>query len=78
MIARLHIGHSFIIQSFLLKGEESPMCISCDELLTIKHILLTSSDLSEMRQSHFTAQSLCELFHEISPENTFFKLFETD
>ena len=41
------------------------MCIGCDELLTIKHILLTCSDLIEIRQSHFTAQSLRELFQEI-------------
>ena len=31
VIARLRIGHSFITHSFLLKGEEPPMCIRCDE-----------------------------------------------
>ena len=35
------------------------MCIGCDELLTIEDILLTCSDLTEIRESHFTAQSLC-------------------
>ena len=35
------------------------MCIRCDELLTIEHILLTCSDLIEIRESHFTAQSQC-------------------
>ena len=54
-----------------MKGEEPPMCIGCDELLTIKHILLTCSDLIEIRQSHFTAQSLLELFQEILPEKIF-------
>ena len=29
-----------ITHSFLLKGEEPPMCISCDEHLTIKHFYL--------------------------------------
>ena len=71
MIAQLHIGHSFITHSFLLKGEEPPVCIGCDELLTIKHILLTCSDLIEIRQSHFTAQSLHELFQEVLPEKIF-------
>ena len=47
------------------------MCISCDELLTIKHILLTCSDLIEIGQSHLTAQSRGELFQEISPEKIF-------
>ena len=47
------------------------MCIGCDELLTIEHILLTCSDLIEIRESHFTAQShsLCVLFQEISSED---------
>ena len=47
------------------------MCIGFDELLTIEHILLTCSYLIEIRQSHFTAQSLPELFQEISPEKIF-------
>ena len=71
MIARLHIGHSFITHSFLLKGEEPPMRIGCDELLTIKHILLTNSDFIEIRESHFTAQSLRVLSQEISHEKIF-------
>ena len=64
-------GHSFITHSFLLKGEELPVCIGCDELLTYEHILLTCSDFIEIRESHFTAQSQCVLFQEISPEKIF-------
>ena len=47
------------------------MCIGCDELLTIAHILLTCSDLIEIREGHFTAQSPHVLFQEISPEKIF-------
>ena len=47
------------------------MCIGCGERLTIEDILLTRSDLIEMRQSHFTAQSLQALFQDISPEKIF-------
>ena len=47
------------------------MCIGCDELLTIEQILLTCSNFIEIRESHFTAQSLCVLFQEISPEKIF-------
>ena len=55
VMAPLHIGHSFLTHSFLLKGEEPPMCIGCDKRLTIEHILLTCSDFIETRESHFTA-----------------------
>ena len=66
MMAQLHIGHSFITHSFLLKDEETPMCIGCDQHLTIEHILLTCSDFIEIRESHFTAKSLRMLFQDIS------------
>ena len=34
VMARLHIGHSFITRCFLLKGEEPPVSIGCDKRLT--------------------------------------------
>ena len=71
VMARLHIGHSFLTHSFLLKGEEPPTCIGCDKRLTIEHILLTCSDFIEIRESHFTAKSLCMLFKDISPKKIF-------
>ena len=36
--------------SFLLKGEEPPVCITCNELQPVKHILLFYSDLIEIRR----------------------------
>ena len=71
VMAQLHIGHSFLPHSFLLKVEEPPVCIGCDKRLTIEHILLTCSDFIEIRESHFTAKSLRMLFKDISPEKIF-------
>ena len=68
VMARLHIGHSFLTHSFLLKGEELPVCIGCDKRLIIEHILLTCSDFIEIRKRHFTAQSLRMIFRNISQE----------
>ena len=47
------------------------MCIGCDEVLTIEHILLTCSDLMEIRERHLTGQSLRVLFQDIPPEKIF-------
>ena len=44
------------------------MCIGCDELLTIERILPTCSGLIEIRESHFTSQSLHVLFQDMSPK----------
>ena len=71
VMARLHIGHSFITHSFLLKGEEPPMSIGCNKHLTIEYILLTCSDFIEIIESHFTAKSLRMLFQDISAEKIF-------
>ena len=76
VIAQLHIGHSFITHSFLLKGEELPMCIGCDEHLTIEHILLNCSGFIETREptrerTRAVAQSLHILFEEIAVEKIF-------
>ena len=51
------------------------MWIGCDKRLTIEHILLTCSDLIEIRESHFTAKSLHMMFQDISSEKIFFKNF---
>ena len=40
-------------------------------LFRLEHILLTCSDLIEIRESHFTAKSLRMLFKDISPEKMF-------
>ena len=58
VISRLHIGHSYVTHSFLLKGEEPPVGIPCDELLTIEHMLLFCSDVIDIREWYFTARSL--------------------
>ena len=58
----------FFHHSFSLKGEEPPVCIGCDECLTVEHILFNCSDFIQTRASHFTAQSLHILFEEMSME----------
>ena len=58
VICRLHVGRSYVTHSFLLKGEEPPMCIACDKRLTMEHILLTCSDFIETRELYFIDRSL--------------------
>ena len=61
VIARLRIGHSFITHSFLLKGEEPPVCIGCDQRLTIEQFYLIVQIL--LKQERAISQlSLCVLF----------------
>ena len=71
MIAQLDIGHSFITHSFLLKGEDLPVCIGCDKHLTIKDILLACSDFIETREPSDSSVTVGVLFEEISTRKDF-------
>ena len=44
VISSLHVGHCYITHSYLLMGEEPPVCITCDKRLTVEHILLFCCD----------------------------------
>ena len=53
------VSHTIMIHSLLLNGEEPSVCIPCDELLTIEHIIvLFCSDLIEARERRFTSRSV--------------------
>ena len=71
ILARLRIGHSYFTQSFLLKGEEKPLCIPCNAPLTIKHVLVDCVDLAPTRQRYFHVDSLTTLFDTVKFESIF-------
>ena len=72
VLTRLHIGHSHLTHSFLLKEEEEkPVCIGCDENLTIEHILLDCWDFYDIRRKHYSAENLKILFRDVPPDKIF-------
>ena len=40
VLNRLHIGHSFLTHSFILRKEEALVCNACNVVLTVKQILI--------------------------------------
>jgi hypothetical protein len=67
VLCRLHTGHTSITHAHLLKGEEAPSCVACDEPLTVKHFVIDCWDLYEIRRKHFTADSMKILFRDVPP-----------
>ncbi len=63
---RCRIGHSHITHAYLLKGEDKPKCIACNEDLTVKHILIDCVDFSYRRQNVYTSKSLKHLFTQVA------------
>ena len=71
VLNRLHIGHSYLTHSFILRKEEAPVCVACNVVLTIKHILIECADLLETRKKYFEEKSLYSLFRNVIPEVVF-------
>ena len=71
VLNRLHVGHSYLTHSFILRKEEAPVCVACKTVLTIKHILIECADLLEVRKKYFEQKSLYSLFRNVSPEIIF-------
>ena len=58
VLNRLHIGHSYLTHSFILRKEVAPVCVACDAVITVKHILTERADLLEIRKKYFEERSL--------------------
>ncbi len=47
-----------------MSHEDVPRCVACGYRLTVEHILIRCGDFVEVRQSHYDANSLQQLFQE--------------
>jgi len=65
LLNRLRIGHTRLTHSFLLSGDDLPECGTCQCPLTVKHILVECADLKDVRNKHFVASSIKDLFDNI-------------
>ena len=65
LLNRLRIGHTRLTHSFLLSGDDLPECGTCQCPLTVKHILVECVDLKDVRNKHFVASSIKDLFDSI-------------
>ena len=59
--ARLRIGHSYLTHCWLLKGEPQPFCVSCNEALTINHLLTNCAEFADSRRKHYSTNTLEEV-----------------
>ena len=71
VLNRLHIGHSYLTHSFILRKKEAPVCVACNVVLTVKHILIECADFLEIRKKYFEEKSLYSLFRNVIPEVVF-------
>ena len=72
----LHIDHSYLTHSFILRKEEASVCIACNAVITVKHILIECAGLLEIRKKYFEEKSLYSIFRTVIPEMILYFLQE--
>ena len=54
-----------------MRKEEAPVCVACNAVTTVKHVLIECADLLEIRKKYFEERSLYSLFLNVIPEIIF-------
>ena len=78
VLARAHIGHTYVTHAYLLKSEPMPQCIPCNCPLTVKHILVECMDFGHVRPNYFDVPDMKTLFEKVAPSHIFGFLREID
>ena len=74
VLTRLHIGHTRLTHSYLLRGEDQPKCIPCQTPLTVRHILTECIDFLPIREKYYKTNNMKELFTKINTNNILYYL----
>ena len=77
ILNRLHIDHSYLTNSSILRKEKAPVYVTCDTVITVKHVLIECVDSVEIRKKYFEERSLYSLFGNVIAETIFYFLGET-
>ena len=71
VLNRLHIGHSYLTNSFVFRREEAPVCVACNAVITVEHIFMECAEMLEIGKKYFEERSLYSLFRNVIPEIIF-------
>ena len=66
---RIRLGHSRLTNKYLASGEEAPICILCNQPVTIRHIFTNCPLYAEARNRFFPGRSLKNILSRKNKEN---------
>ena len=49
VLSRLRIGHTYFTHSYILRQEDPPECTACQEIYSVRHVLIDCIDLGLIR-----------------------------
>ena len=66
VLSRLRIGHAYFSHSYILRQEDPPECTACQEIYSVRHVLIDCIDLGLIRPRFYTVLDLKTLFDTVS------------
>ena len=69
MIPVLHIGHTRLTHSFILKQEQQPQCASCQTPCTVKHFLVECKAFALIRKRFFNTNNMKDIFEKVNMDD---------
>ena len=67
VLSRLHIRHTYLTHRHLLVGDPPPVCVACQERLSVEHILIHCADYIYIIHLYFNVNTVRELFDTVPP-----------
>ena len=61
-MTRLRIGHSALTHRHLLAGEAAPRCSECNDVLTVRHVLIECPEMDRVRKTFYPYTNMKDLF----------------
>ena len=77
-INRLCIGHTRLAHSYLLSGDDQPVCSACQSPLTVKHFLIECVNFVAIRSRYFSASSMKNAFESVNAQSIIDFIKETN
>ena len=66
VLSRLRIGHTYFSQSYILRSEDLPECTACQEIYSVRHVLIDCIDLGLIRPRFYSVPDMKTLFDTVS------------
>ena len=66
VLSRLRIGHAFFSWAYILRQEDPPECTACQEIYSVRHVLIDCIDLALIRPWFYTVPDLKSFFDTVS------------
>ena len=66
VLSRLRIGHTYFYHSYILRREDPPECTACQEIYSVRHVLIDCIDLGLIRPRFYSVPDMKTLFDTVS------------